>query len=60
MLVPEHFNYLIHGHTHRPAVHTLEIDGKPATRIVMGDWGKLGWYVQLDHESAELISFPIA
>ncbi len=29
---------LIHGHTHRPAVHVLEIDGKPAQRIVLGDW----------------------
>ena len=29
---------LIHGHTHRPAIHTLEIAGKPATRIVLGDW----------------------
>ena len=29
---------LIHGHTHRPAVHTLEVDGLPARRIVLGDW----------------------
>ena len=29
---------LIHGHTHRPAVHELEIDGEPARRIVLGDW----------------------
>jgi len=29
---------IIHGHTHRPAVHTLEIDGEPAERIVLGDW----------------------
>lgn len=29
---------LIHGHTHRPAVHHLEIDGRPAERIVLGDW----------------------
>jgi UDP-2,3-diacylglucosamine hydrolase len=29
---------LIHGHTHRPAVHPLEIDGAPARRIVLGDW----------------------
>lgn len=31
-------NLLIHGHTHRPAVHSLEIDGEPAKRIVLGDW----------------------
>jgi len=29
---------LIHGHTHRPAVHELEIDGHAAKRIVLGDW----------------------
>jgi len=29
---------LIHGHTHRPAVHVLEVDGRRATRIVLGDW----------------------
>ena len=29
---------LIHGHTHRPAVHELEIDGQAAQRIVLGDW----------------------
>lgn len=29
---------LIHGHTHRPAVHDLQIDGIAAQRIVLGDW----------------------
>jgi UDP-2,3-diacylglucosamine hydrolase len=29
---------IIHGHTHRPAAHTLEIDDEPAERIVLGDW----------------------
>ena len=29
---------LIHGHTHRPAVHDLMLAGKPAQRIVLGDW----------------------
>ncbi|MGF1756792.1 UDP-2,3-diacylglucosamine diphosphatase [Photobacterium sagamiensis] len=29
---------MIHGHTHRPDVHTLTVDGKAATRIVLGDW----------------------
>jgi UDP-2,3-diacylglucosamine hydrolase len=33
---------LIHGHTHRPALHTLEISGKPATRMVLGDWYEQG------------------
>ncbi|MDO6705699.1 UDP-2,3-diacylglucosamine diphosphatase [Photobacterium sp. 1_MG-2023] len=30
--------HMIHGHTHRPAVHTLQVDHQQATRIVLGDW----------------------
>jgi UDP-2,3-diacylglucosamine hydrolase len=30
--------FLIHGHTHRQAVHEFKLDGKDATRIVLGDW----------------------
>ncbi|MEO5830883.1 MAG: UDP-2,3-diacylglucosamine diphosphatase [Rhodanobacter sp.] len=33
---------LIHGHTHRPAVHSLELDGEAAERIVLGDWYEHG------------------
>ncbi len=29
---------LIHGHTHRQAVHKFKIDGQNARRIVIGDW----------------------
>ncbi|TVQ94888.1 MAG: UDP-2,3-diacylglucosamine diphosphatase [Chromatiaceae bacterium] len=29
---------LIHGHTHRPADHPLEINGTPAIRHVLADW----------------------
>ncbi|MGH8040462.1 MAG: UDP-2,3-diacylglucosamine diphosphatase [Rudaea sp.] len=29
---------LIHGHTHRPATHRLDLDGRAAERIVLGDW----------------------
>ncbi|WP_282040111.1 UDP-2,3-diacylglucosamine diphosphatase [Halomonas alimentaria] len=43
---------LIHGHTHRPAVHELEVDGEPAQRIVLGDWqpGK-GWEIEITTDS---------
>lgn len=30
--------HFVHGHTHRPDVHALEVDGEPAVRIVLGDW----------------------
>ena len=29
---------LLHGHTHRPAVHRFVLDGQQATRIVLGAW----------------------
>jgi UDP-2,3-diacylglucosamine hydrolase len=29
---------LIHGHTHRPAVHRLALPAGPVRRIVLGDW----------------------
>jgi len=29
---------LIHGHTHRPGIHAFQLDGRPARRIVLGDW----------------------
>ena len=33
---------LIHGHTHRPGIHHFELNGKPARRIVLGDWYEEG------------------
>ena len=29
---------LMHGHTHRPAVHRFDLGGRPAARIVLGAW----------------------
>ncbi len=29
---------MIHGHTHRPAVHAVEVDGRRCERIVLADW----------------------
>lgn len=33
---------LIHGHTHKPGIHTYTIDGTSAQRIVLGDWYSRG------------------
>ncbi|WP_017939199.1 UDP-2,3-diacylglucosamine diphosphatase [Zestomonas thermotolerans] len=41
---------LIHGHTHRPAIHRLEVEGQPAQRIVLGDWDRQGWALQVDDQ----------
>ncbi|MBQ4853102.1 UDP-2,3-diacylglucosamine diphosphatase [Rhodanobacter sp. B2A1Ga4] len=45
---------LIHGHTHRPAIHRFELDGKPAERIVLGDWYEQGSVLAVDGDRVEL------
>lgn len=52
---------LIHGHTHRPDVHRLDVDGRPARRIVLGDWhSERGWQVRADDRTPPLLeSFPL-
>lgn len=49
---------LIHGHTHRPAIHSLEADGRPATRIVLGDWYTQGSVLRWDTRGFDLQSMP--
>ncbi|HDZ55476.1 MAG TPA: UDP-2,3-diacylglucosamine diphosphatase [Pseudomonas xinjiangensis] len=51
---------LIHGHTHRPEMHELMIDGEPAKRIVLGDWDKLAWFLEVDEKAYRLNSTPLA
>lgn len=46
---------LIHGHTHRPATHSLAAAGKSYKRIVLGDWYKDGWLIEADKNGLELI-----
>lgn len=50
---------LIHGHTHRPATHPLQIDGQPARRIVLGDWDKQGWALQIDEDGFNQSAFAL-
>ena len=45
---------MLHGHTHRPAVHELEIDGRPVRRIVLGDWYEHGSIVRWDENGPVL------
>ena len=39
---------LIHGHTHRPAFHDIEVGGKHCQRIVLSDWGEQGHYLSIE------------
>ncbi len=45
---------LLHGHTHRPAIHALQVDGRPCTRIVLGDWYDQGSVLRWDQNGPEL------
>ncbi len=47
---------LLHGHTHRPAIHAFEVDGRPCTRIVLGDWYDQGSLLRWDENGPELVS----
>jgi UDP-2,3-diacylglucosamine hydrolase len=51
---------LIHGHTHRPAVHCIDVDGQPAERIVLGDWYEQGSVLRIDGGSVRLDALPAA
>ena len=45
---------LIHGHTHRPAMHSLVASGTPRTRIVLGDWYEQGSVLRVDADGIVL------
>lgn len=48
---------LIHGHTHRPAIHTLTLQSETAQRAVLGAWHSRGSMIQLDAAGIQLIDF---
>ena len=50
--------WLIHGHTHRPAIHRWTLDGQPAQRAVLGDWYDQGSVLVCDALGWRLEPFP--
>ncbi len=50
--------WLIHGHTHRPAVHELIANQQPAFRVVLGARHTEGSMVKVTADDVELIHFP--
>ena len=50
--------WLIHGHTHRPAVHELIANQQTAFRVVLGAWHTEGSMVKVTADDVELIHFP--
>lgn len=49
---------IVHGHTHRPAVHELTIEGEPAQRIVLGAWYEEGSYLSYESGKYDLRQMP--
>jgi UDP-2,3-diacylglucosamine hydrolase len=47
---------LIHGHTHRPNRHHIELDGYTTTRWVLGDWYEQGSYLSCDQYGCKSVS----
>lgn len=47
---------LIHGHTHRPAVHAFDVDGRACQRIVLGDWYEQGSVLRAGADGLHLAS----
>jgi len=45
---------MIHGHTHRPAVHEVQVGDAGCTRIVLGDWYEQGSVLRVDAEGFRL------
>lgn len=50
---------LIHGHTHRPHIHALKVNGKAAKRIVLGDWYEQGSVLDCDNNNCQLKTLKI-
>lgn len=51
---------LIHGHTHRPAIHHFELDGRTHTRVVLGDWYDQGSVLRVTADGMELEGLSLA
>ena len=49
---------LLHGHTHRPDIHTIDLGNRKAKRIVLGDWYTQGSVLRWDLQGPKLRALP--
>ncbi|TLX47065.1 UDP-2,3-diacylglucosamine diphosphatase [Pseudoalteromonas phenolica] len=54
MFAKHNVKHMIHGHTHRPNVHTIEKDGDTLTRTVLGDWYSQSSYLVVTEDEQTL------
>ena len=58
-VIKEHnVDVLLHGHTHRPDIHTVDLGNRTAKRIVLGDWYTQGSVVRWDSRGPRLEAMP--
>jgi UDP-2,3-diacylglucosamine hydrolase len=48
---------MIHGHTHRPGHHEIDVDGRKCERWVLPDWYGPGGYLEIGQGKADLVRF---
>ncbi len=51
---------MIHGHTHRPDVHTFLVNETEATRVVLGDWFTQGSVLKVNSDGFSLETRPFS
>ncbi len=49
---------LVHGHTHRPAVHAIDLDGQQAERVVLAPWYEAASCVAIDANGVREVPLP--
>lgn len=57
-IIKHNVDVLLHGHTHRPAVHAIDLGGRKAKRIVLGDWYQQGSVVRWNMRGPKLEAMP--
>ncbi|MDH5232681.1 MAG: UDP-2,3-diacylglucosamine diphosphatase [Gammaproteobacteria bacterium] len=51
---------IIHGHTHRPFIHSFNIDENEGMRIVLGDWGDHESYLRVTENTMDLVDHRLS
>ena len=51
---------LVHGHTHRPAIHPLQLGSRAGRRAVLGDWYTQGSFLEWSPRGPELQDLPFS
>ena len=54
LLEKHNVNRMIHGHTHRPAIHSHETKNGLAERIVLGDWYSQSSFLTIENNEYQL------